>query len=279
MVRAALEQSLVPTFALVLAIALVPATAEGDAPRARAASRAPELGRATAARVRASRGWHTKTAADSAPVDATGRAKLVLAGLSIPERIELTARSDRGGFAAEDLDRAARVLRDPSSGNEHPIDPRLLELVYRVQTRFSAHEIRIISGYRTPRHGSTSNHGKGRAIDLVVPGASDEDVAKFAREQGFVGVGVYPVSGFVHLDVRERSFFWVDSSGPGKRSRTRGILAELAARSDAQASARGERSVGPFHVGGDVDVALGGAAIAAGTTTSEDEDVDAVAAP
>lgn len=181
---------------------------------------------------------------------------LTLASLNTRDRVTLAASSDRGGFSAEDLDRAAHVLRDPRTGNEHPVDPRVLDLVYRVAVHFGAHEIRVISGYRTPRGGRASNHGKGRAIDLVVPGAKDEEVARFAREQGFVGVGVYPVSGFVHVDVRERSYFWVDSSGPGKRSRRRGVLADLASKSDARAVARGEPAIGPFSISTDVDAAL-----------------------
>ncbi|MEA2752644.1 MAG: hypothetical protein QOI41_6787, partial [Myxococcales bacterium] len=213
--------------------------------------------------VPASRSWHSATPGKTAPVDEHGRALLVLQGLNIPDRVELTPRSDRGGFSAEDLDRAAHVMRD-HSGNEHPVDPRLLDLVYRIQAHFHAHEIRIISGYRAPLGAShaTSNHGKGRAMDLVVPGASDEEVAKLAREEGFAGVGIYPVSGFVHVDVRERSYFWVDTSGPGKRSRIRGILGDVAAKSDAQAIARGERSVGPFHIGTDVDTAIASTAVA-----------------
>jgi len=109
-------------------------------------------------------------------------------------------------------------LREPASGNEHPIEPRLLDIVYRIQMHFSAQEIRVISGYRTPAaiaSGHGSNHGRGRAIDVVVPGATDEDVAKLVREMGFMGVGIYPVSGFVHVDVRDRSYFWIDTSGPG----------------------------------------------------------------
>jgi hypothetical protein len=116
-------------------------------------------------------------------------------------------------------------------------------------------------------------------MDLVVPGASDEDVAKLAREQGFAGVGIYPVSGFVHVDVRERSYFWVDTSGPGKRSRIRGILADLAQKSDSQAIARGERSVGPFHVGTDVNAVLGAPAVAPQQPPDEDDDGDVATAP
>ncbi|HVJ88905.1 MAG TPA: DUF882 domain-containing protein [Labilithrix sp.] len=184
---------------------------------------------------------------------------LTLQALNMPDHVTVTANSDRGGFSAEDLDRIAHVLRDPRTGNEHPIDPRVLDLVYRVAVHFSAHEVRVISGYRTPRNGSRSNHGKGRAIDLIIPGVSDEEVARFARDQGFCGVGVYPTSGFIHLDVRERSYFWIDYSGPGKRNRARGILGDLAVQSDARALARGEQGIGPFAISTDVDSALAAA--------------------
>lgn len=222
--------------------------------------------------VPASRVWHAAPPGKSAPRDALGRAQLVLQGLNHPDHVTLTAGSDRGGFSAQDLDRAAHVLRESWSGNEHPVDPRVLDLVYRVATHFNAPEVRIISGYRTPKKGSHSNHGKGRAIDLVLPGVSDEEVAKFAREQGFVGVGIYPTSGFVHLDVRERSFFWVDYSGPGKRNRTRGILADLAQKSDQRAVARGERGVPPFIISHDVDGALKAPGAAPSDPSIDDDD-------
>ena len=266
------------------AIALATIGASGLAfgegkPDGKTASRAPAPKRASGQAVPASRSWHTPTAGKTAPVDASGRPLLVLQGLNIPDHVELTPKNERGGFSAEDLDRAAHVMREPSSGNEHPIDPRLLDAIYRLEAHFHAHEIRIISGYRTPRGGATSNHGKGRAMDLVVPGASDEEVAKFAREQGFAGVGIYPTSGFVHVDVRERSYFWVDTSGPGKRSRIRGILADLAQKSDSQALARGEHSVGPFHVGTSVDAAVGTAALASQSSAPVEEDEGDAVAP
>lgn len=262
-----------------LAVALIAGgcAIAGSAAAAPPAKPAPKKGPSAVA---ASKIWHTAPPGKTAPTDSSGRPMLVLQGLNIPDRVELAAASERGGFAADDLDRAAHVMREPSSGNEHPIDPRLLDMVYKLSVRFKAAEIRIISGYRTPRPKSpTSNHGRGRAMDLVVPGATDEDVAKFAREQGFTGVGVYPVSGFVHLDVRDRSFFWVDTSGPGKRSRLRGVLADLAQKSDAQAVARGEHSVPPFVIASDVDAAIGTRAVASAAPAVPDEDDESDAPP
>jgi len=91
---------------------------------------------------------------------------------------------------------------------------------------------------------------------------------------GFVGVGVYPASQFVHVDVRPRSYFWVDYSGPHMRNRESGILGDLAAKSDAAALARGQTAIEPFAVTMDVDAALRarGVAIAAATPPEEEED-------
>ena len=198
---------------------------------------------------------------------------LVLVALNTQEHVALPALGAQGGWSATDLDRAAHLLREPSSGNEHPIEPRLLDAIYRIQTHFAAQEIRIISGYRTPAVlGRGSNHGRGRAIDIIVPGAADQDVAKLARDMGFMGVGVYPTSGFVHVDVRDRSYFWVDSSGPGRRNRERGILGDVAARADREATARGERGVPSAILRTDVDAMLGGSVVAAPTNPEEDED-------
>jgi uncharacterized protein YcbK (DUF882 family) len=220
------------------------------------------------------RTWHAPDESPAA-LDESGRPLLGLFALSTRDRIELRAASDQGGFAASDLDRAATSLREPWTGNAHPVEPRLLDLVYQVQCHFSAREIRVVSGYRTPRGRTGSNHGKGRAIDFIVPGTPDAEVAKYARTLGFVGVGVYPVSGFIHLDIRDRSYFWSDGSAPGHRNRERGILGDLAASSDREALSRGERPTPPFAIGFDVDAALRARAPHAGPSDNEDEDLDA----
>jgi uncharacterized protein YcbK (DUF882 family) len=219
------------------------------------------------------RDWHTAPTAP-APVDpATGRPLLAVLSLNTRDRAEAAPASEQGGFSARDLDRLAFVLREPASGNQHPIEPRLVDLVYRIQAHFHAPEIRVISAYRTPRPGGTSNHGRGRAIDMIVPGTSDQELAKFAREQGFSGVGVYPTSGFVHVDVRDRSWFWVDTSGPGRKNRGRGVLGDVAKKSDEQALARGDKPIAPFAIGNDVDAWLRARpSAAAPPPVEEDED-------
>jgi uncharacterized protein YcbK (DUF882 family) len=258
------------------AVVLAAAHAFGDAPKKPVAKPGP-VAHVTkpAAPKYASyvKSWHTPTPNKAPPVDASGRPMLALLALNTGDRIELPALSERGGFAASMLDRAAFVMRESHSGNEHPIEPRLLDVVYALQTHFAAHEVRMVSGYRTPHHGA-SNHGRGRAIDLVIPGASDEDVAKFARELGFVGVGVYPSSGFVHVDVRDRSYFWVDASGPGRRNRERGILGDMAKKSDQRAAGRGDKPTPPFLVAPDVDLALASRSAGSAAAARDDDDDD-----
>jgi uncharacterized protein YcbK (DUF882 family) len=260
----------------------ITATALGKPP-SRAAKRAPPAaattrpGSAAAVAYLSGRqplvGWHA--ASTHAPSrDAASRPMLTLSTINRGETLSVAATSDDGGFSSVDLDRIAHVLR-AATGDEHPLDPRTLSLVYRIQTHFAVPELRVVSGYRVPKPGSHSNHGKGRAVDLIVPGVADEEVARFAREMGFVGVGVYPTSQFVHVDIRPRSYFWVDFSGPRMANRERGVLGDLAARSDAAALARGQLPVEPYGVSTDVDGVLRERGFAvASSAPDEDEDED-----
>lgn len=188
------------------------------------------------------RRWHTPPDEEPA-LTPEGRPSLVLEMINTKERVELAPLRDDGGFSDEDLSAAAHALRDPRSDEECDADARLLDIVYQIEIKFHARAVRVVSGFRGPRRRH-SRHGVGRALDLVVPGTRDDEVARFARSIGFVGVGLYPRSGFVHLDTRSRSYFWVDGSAPGRRGRAVQVLAKLAAASDAMALERGETPPG-----------------------------------
>jgi uncharacterized protein YcbK (DUF882 family) len=205
------------------------------------------------------RAWSRPTPGARAPRDEKGRPMLALKSLYREERVVLRAQTDRGGFSPADRAAATRFFREPGSNRELPIHPGTLDALYRIQRHFDAEELRVLSATRIPtatkREG---NHGRGRAVDFVVPGTTVQEVGRFARELGFVGVGVYPISGFVHVDVRPKSYFWVDRSGPGRKNRERGILLDIAEASDRAARARGET---PPFFGPD-----------GGAPTDEDED-------
>jgi uncharacterized protein YcbK (DUF882 family) len=207
------------------------------------------------------------------PRDDAGHPMLSLTTANRGESLAIPVANDDGGFSSADLDRIAHLLR-AMSGDEHPVDPRTLSLAYRIETHFGVPEIRVVSGYRVPKPGSHSNHGKGRAMDVIVPGVADEEVARFVRGTGFVGVGVYPTSQFVHIDIRPRSYFWVDYSGPHARNRERGILGDLAVKSDAAALARGQAAVEPFAVAMNVDAVLQARGLTAGAAVPLEEEED-----
>jgi hypothetical protein len=76
------------------------------------------------------------------------------------------------------------------------------------------------------------------------------------------------------VDIRPRSYFWVDYSGPHMKNRERGILGDLATRSDAAATARGQAAIEPFVVGTDVDAAMRARGVAVAAVPAEEDDED-----
>ncbi|MGB1700953.1 MAG: DUF882 domain-containing protein, partial [Nannocystaceae bacterium] len=85
-----------------------------------------------------------------------------------------------------------------------------------------------------------------RAIDLRIEGVPNR-VLRDTIQRSFegVGVGYYPNSSFVHIDIRPRAAQWIDFSGPGQRAcYSKTVAADLAdgtaeRLSYAQAKARG----------------------------------------
>jgi uncharacterized protein YcbK (DUF882 family) len=166
------------------------------------------------------------------------RPPLVLVPVNGGSTEVLVPQRDDGGFSAEDLRRAAVVFSRQSPGKVHPLAPRLLDLVYRSMRHFEARVVHVVSGFRRDRAGS--RHTQGRAVDMTIEGVENDRLAAYVRDFGFVGVGFYPKSGFVHLDVRDASYFWVDDSAPGCTNHLVPTREDQARKADADARARGE---------------------------------------
>jgi len=114
-----------------------------------------------------------------------------------------------------------RMLR-AKSGATHAIDGRLIALVGLVSDHFGGRRIEVISGYRPyskRQHTAHSNHNIGHAVDFRVIGVPNEVVRDYCRTLRNVGVGYYPNSVFVHMDVRNDPAYWVDFSRPGEPPR------------------------------------------------------------
>jgi LysM repeat protein len=99
------------------------------------------------------------------------------------------------------------------------LNRRLIVLLQQVADRFPGKTFEIISGYRPYEEGHESKHSLGRAMDFRIVGASNREVYDYIKKLPNVGAGYYPNSAFVHLDVRDRTTLWVDSSGAGQKPR------------------------------------------------------------
>jgi uncharacterized protein YcbK (DUF882 family) len=124
-----------------------------------------------------------------------------------------------GDYLAPSLAEINRVLRDHRSGEKHQIDPKLLDLLCDLRLRLDTTEpFQIISGYRSPGtnamlHAKSdgvatrSLHMDGKAVDIRIPKRSLSVVRNTALAMKAGGVGYYPSSDFVHVDVgRVRSW-------------------------------------------------------------------------
>lgn len=135
------------------------------------------------------------------------------------ERKTMTVFDKRGRVRTYALRTISRLARS-KKGKVRWLDRRLIALVGKVAEHYPGHTIEIISGYRPHKRGKKrSQHAKGKAIDFRVSGVPNLELYEYLSTFPKVGVGYYPNSTFVHLDVRDRKYMWTDVSGPGERAR------------------------------------------------------------
>lgn len=137
------------------------------------------------------------------------------------------------------LDKLNYFLRDYRTGSVKAYDPKEFDLLHSLMTKLARPNgiIDIVCGYRTPwtnhflrtRAAHTgvaehSQHMQAKAIDIRVPGVSTAKLRNAALSLHEGGVGYYPVSQFVHVDVgpvREWSFGQVRTRHRRSRARVR----------------------------------------------------------
>lgn len=111
------------------------------------------------------------------------------------------------------------ILRDHRTGEVGAVAVELLDLLHRLRLRFeSAQSFHVISGFRSfatnaalhrksRKVASQSLHLYGKAIDIRVPGLQTRELRTLALSLASGGVGYYPQSDFVHVDIgRVRSW-------------------------------------------------------------------------
>ncbi len=114
--------------------------------------------------------------------------------------------------------RLARFLRDRETDEQTKPHVRLMRVLAYLADHFNGRSIVVVSAYRSEkdRADGESRHANGRAVDIRVEGVPNEVLRDYCLTLERVGVGYYPRSSFVHVDVRDREVYWVDWSRPGE---------------------------------------------------------------
>lgn len=120
---------------------------------------------------------------------------------------------EQGRYIPEVMVEVNRVLRDYRSGDVHHIDPNLIDLLGSISTKLESRTpFKVVSGYRSPHtnelmHERSSGvakkslHMEGMAIDIHLEDVALPHLQRAALDIGRGGVGFYPSSNFVHVDV------------------------------------------------------------------------------
>lgn len=118
-----------------------------------------------------------------------------------------------GWYVPDALARIDYIFRDIHNGKVMTIKTDLLDLLFDIRRNVHIDKpFQIVSGYRTPgsnamlskqKKGVAKNslHMYGKAVDIRVPGFSLRSLRREAMKLGRGGVGYYPRSHFVHVDV------------------------------------------------------------------------------
>lgn len=125
-----------------------------------------------------------------------------------------------GKYLPDALARINYMFRDVRTGRVKEIDKDLLDLLFGIQNKLKYKDpFHVISGYRTPRSNAilrkrkkgvarNSLHMYGKAVDISLPGHSLRTFRRIAINLKSGGVGYYPRSRFVHLDVGKVRYWW-----------------------------------------------------------------------
>jgi uncharacterized protein YcbK (DUF882 family) len=143
---------------------------------------------------------------------ASGARRLSFDNLHTGEKLDV-AYWENGVYMPDALNAVNYVLRDHRNNEIHEIHPQLLDLLTALSHRVEATpKFEVISGYRSPAtnamlHAESSEvavaslHTVGEAIDIRMNGLSLANLHDAAIELDMGGVGYYPWSDFVHVDI------------------------------------------------------------------------------
>ncbi len=122
-----------------------------------------------------------------------------------------------GTFDEAALAKLDHLFRCKRTNEERAVDPRVYEMLSRIQDHYDGRRATLISGFRFAERDS-SRHYHASAMDIRIPDIDLKDLYAYAQtlDMGGMGMGIYPNSQFIHVDFRapgEPSYRWTDYSG------------------------------------------------------------------
>lgn len=144
---------------------------------------------------------------------------------SLAEEVRVNIYKQDGSYDEAALAKLDDLFRCIRTGEVRAVRAELYEHLSRIYDNFGGKRVDLVSGFRFNER-SSSRHYHASAMDIRIKGVSIHEMKKYAEtlDGGNMGIGIYPTSGFVHVDFRapgEPSFRWTDWSGPngGKKGK------------------------------------------------------------
>ncbi len=163
-------------------------------------------------------GGHASQASENAVTTSSGstqRFMLHLHHLHTGETLNVVYRIG-DAYVPAALEELNHFLRDHRTNDVSHYDPKEFDLLHALMTKLGRADgvIDIVCGYRTPWSNNflrtrsavtgvakNSQHMQAKAIDIRVPGVQTSTLRDIALALHGGGVGYYPTSQFVHVDV------------------------------------------------------------------------------
>lgn len=138
---------------------------------------------------------------------------------NLNEDIKLNIYKEDGSFNDASLAKLDDMFRCVRTGEVRAVRAELYEQLSRIYDHFGGKRVELVSGFRFAERDS-SRHFHASAMDIRIRDVSIRDMYGYAEslDQGHMGIGLYPNSGFIHVDFRapgEPSYRWTDWSGHG----------------------------------------------------------------
>jgi uncharacterized protein YcbK (DUF882 family) len=137
---------------------------------------------------------------------------------NLNEEVRVNIYKPDGSFDDGALAKLDEIFRCSRTGAVRAVRAELYEQLSRFFDHFEGKRIELVSAFRFQERNS-SRHFHASAMDIRIKGVSINEMYRYAEslDGGGMGIGIYPVSGFIHVDYRapgEPSYRWTDTTGP-----------------------------------------------------------------